>query len=669
MDWCAANIPTDDFRENLKFRADMQRQADSSSEVRSALRDACEAEFAFFTNAFCWGYDPRPRKDEKGKLLPKRMPFILRPHQAKAMEEINGVLGFEDVGIEKARGEGGSWMFLLNALHWWRWRDGTVISLVSRNKEAADKSDDPNSLMWKLDWELKQLERCDWLIGRKGKHYSRSISKSCLIYLPTNSIIVAYAATGEVGSGGRSDWFLMDELSKFPRGEDYAAVIATQGNTNSRVFIATPYGRAGAYYDLMHTPSNMKKIVLDWRDNPERNRGLYVLRDGRPEALDPDNPLPPAYANFTQEVKNLFDRLRRKGFVLEGKSRSPWFDKECDRPGATPQSIAQEFERDYGGSVVPIFSNDFHERVEESAKPPLIEGIFRVTHTEAESCDGYKYGFERAVGGLLKLWCELDAGNRPPVGKYIIAADVASGQGGGYTSNSAAVIFNADTGDQVGALASNSIPPNEFADLCMAMGRFFHRAYLAWEHGGPGTAFTRRVKEKRYGYCFQRTVLTKGFGVEKSKELGFVMNEKTKEVLFADMGTGVCEGAFIVRDQDLAREFTQYIRGEDGGIVHVAYRQKTAPGAGKSHGDRVIAFGVMVHASRDIPRRGFSQASEDDGWEALLSAADPPPGTAAERFKPLFEQLYGRSRQDEPDFPTTAMIVRGGDSEREYEGW
>ena len=82
----------------------------------------------------------------------------------------------------------------------------------------------------------------------------------------------------------------------------------------------------------------MIKIIMDWKKHPERSRGTYTSDKKELEILDKDYVFPAGY-----------------DFVLDGKIRSPYYDSACKRPGATPQSVAQELDRDYGGSDYQIF--------------------------------------------------------------------------------------------------------------------------------------------------------------------------------------------------------------------------------------------------------------------------------------------------------------------------
>ena len=219
-----------------------------------------------------------------------------------------------DIGVEKSRGEGMSWMAVLLALKDWIFDPMSKIGMVSSTEDKADNPEDPDSLFWKLDWQLTKLPK--WMVGEKGTDYRRNIQDHTLVNLRNSARIAAYAATGDVARGGRSKWFLMDELASWRRGEDRRALTSVQHVTDCRLIVSTPEGAEGAYYDVMHQPSNMVKVVLDWKDNPWKNRGLYRYEKDKMVALDPvNNPLP---TDYEAKSRDRMSRLRTNGFKLEG---------------------------------------------------------------------------------------------------------------------------------------------------------------------------------------------------------------------------------------------------------------------------------------------------------------------------------------------------------------
>jgi hypothetical protein len=603
-----AKVPKD-LEANLAYRIELRRKAQASPRFQAALLKASREDVLFWINAFCWAYEPRPRIVD-GVKMPHTIPFITWSHQDPVILEIKKHLGFEDIGAEKSRGEGASWIASLLALHDWTFEPLTAIGLVSRNEAAVDNPEDPDSLFWKIDWELTQLPF--WM----RPPFKRRLDQHTLRNLSNGSTITGYAATGDVASGGRKKWFLMDELAKFDRGPDAEAMASTQYVTNSRLVVSTPKGSEGAYYDLMHQPSSMVKVVLDWKDNITRNRGLYTLQNSIPVAIDPvNNPLPKGYATESVEI---LSRLRNKGFKLDGSVRSPWYDHECDRPGATPQNIAQELDRDYGGSMYRIFGNDFFDRTEDSVRKPFVAGMLDYSKETLEP------SWDTIEAGPMHLWTTLDAQRRPPQHPYAIGADVSTGLGGSYTSNSVVTVIDMLTREQVLEYACNTMSVPDFADLCIALAKWFHGAYLSWEHNGPGAGFTARVKTQRYPNCYLRASYWRSGSKKRSKELGWWTDDKTKEKMFSELARAVKVRELVLRSEMLVTECGQYVR-LGGKIEHImAANTADESSRGKAHGDRVIAAGVCLQAVLDRP------LSRPGGESSL---GEPRPDTMAARQK------------------------------------
>lgn len=636
----AAAVPRE-YRENLEYRKELRKLCANNVAAQKRVIACCKADPLFFFNAFCWLYEPRPKKDANGKDLPNSFPMITWPHQEPVLKEICEHLGFEDIGLEKSRGEGASWIAVLLSLHAWEFKDMQAIGLVSKDENSVDNPDDPDSLFWKLCWELTKLPR--WMAGVIDVDYKRDRSKHVLKNLRNGSSITGYAATANVGTGGRKTFFILDELGKFPRGPDEHAMASTQHVTNSRLAISTPWGAEGAYYQLMHEPNNMVRLKLHWSDNPTKNRGLYRLVDNRAVAVDPENnPLPPEYQEMSQDVLDLLERLRRKGYSLEKKLRSPWYDRECDRPGATPQNIAQELDIDYGGSAFRIFGADCIAEAEKTVRAEMIRGDLDFNLETLEPT------FDEVENGPFRIWMPLDSRRRPPSHQFVVGADVAAGLGGSYSSNSTLEAIDTVTGEQVLEYASNTIAPGDFADLAIAVCKWLNDAFLIWETNGPGGAFSRQVIERKYHNIYYRMVLSQKKRT-RTKTVGWHTSNESKEVMFEALRSSIRSGKLVVRSHQLLTELGQYIRKEQK-IFNALSINAADDSRGASHGDRVIGLGVALMGSRERP---VSATTEED----LVKTRRPPMGSLAER-----EQEYRRGIKKNGRWNATTLsaLARGG---------
>lgn len=607
------------LQENLVKRVEWRTRAAKDAGFRRAVITACKHDFLYFLNGWSWLYEPRPRFGSDGRKLPTIIPFITWPHQDPVIREVRKHLGTRDIGIEKSRGEGMSWIGILLAMHDWLFDPGSKVGLVSNTEKKADDPNNMDSLGAKIDWELVRLPK--WMAGEKDRDYKRNLADHSWVNLRNASQINAFAATSDAGRAGRYKWFLPDELAFWERGQDSKFMTSIRGSTESRLVISTPNGNEGEYYQYMHTPSNVVRLTLDWKDNPTRNRGLYTLVNDKPVAVDAvNNPLLPEYAPPSEAVLTMLSRLRNKGFTLDKRKRSAWYDNECDRADSTPQSIAQELDRDYGGSMYRVFGTDFIETANKGVTGPKTQGILSY-HPET-----LKPEFDPTDRGQLLVWCPLDVRRLPPRHQYAVGCDVSTGLGGSYTSNSVACVVDFTTMEQVAEFVSNSLPPSDFADYSMALAKWFFDAYLIWEHNGPGAVFTKRVQTMQYANAYRRKQQFKN-SVKRTSDLGWWTTGETKEAMFGEFLRTVRSSELTLRSKMLVDECGQYVRlGSQGEICHVLSGTTDDDSSrGKAHGDRVIACCVALQAVRDRPLASQSLVNE--------SLDNPPMGTLAWREK------------------------------------
>jgi hypothetical protein len=334
-----------------------------------------------------------------------------------------------------------------------------------------------------------------------------------------------------------------------------------------------------------------------------------------------NNPLLPQYNPPTPEVIDRWRRLEKKGFNLEKGPRSDWYDLQCDRPSSTPSSIAQELDIDYGGSAHVFFGDEFQTKAKEHLKHP------RQTGNVSYNPETYEIEFESYEHGECLMWCKLNHKNRPPRGDYVIGIDISTGAGGAYTSNSVIEVLDRHTGDQVFELATNTTKPSELAELSVAIAKWFHDAYLAWEQNGPGGEFGRRVVEIGYSNIYRRMILWKKSKKGRAKkEPGWRSTKINKVILMGDIRKGIMSDQFTMRSRSLVEETLQYVHDGDK-ITHVKTIGATNPSAvGENHGDRVIAYGVAIQAMKDRPAFKEAEKPKHD-------PDNPPLGTLAWREK------------------------------------
>lgn len=584
-------------RANLQWRLAVCRRAMVDAEFREGIRQMCADDPLFFILGFVWLVEPRGEDsdDPDAEAKPVVVPFIPYDHQERAALAIAGALGKRDIGIEKSRSEGATWLILAFFLWLWLFKPMCYLGVVSKDELTMDSSK-AGALMSKLAWLITRMPA--WMIPRgydEDKHRSRS---EHTITNPENgSLFSGFAATGTIASGDRLFAILVDELSKFAlgkKGADYQALTSVQAVSNCRIIVGTPYGSSGAYYDVMHEKtSNMVKVVLDWKENPTKNRGMYRMDEsGVVHDLNKSCPLTQRQRDQLQTVHG---RLKLRGYRVADKVRSPWLDDQCERPLATPQTIAQEVEMDYGGSTdKPFDAKNIELLIARHARAPVQVGVMKPV------IEGLRMEprWIRSKGGNCDLWCPLGGPlMTPPKRAYGAGVDVAFGSGGDFSSNSVLFIGDLATGEQVFQFVSSSTMIPEFAWIVAAACKWFWNAMLNWDSkGAAGTMFTRQILE----YCKYYEIMYTDSAEGEKKPGTYHHDDESKSVYLNDtLEDSLCD-ELIIRSEDTLAEFGQY-GFKNGKITHMAAVKTTAEGSkGRAHGDRATAAAMFNIVRRQL---------------------------------------------------------------------
>ena len=564
-------IPKDTIQQ-LKWRLYARKRAHHDLKFRAALLHACKQDLLFFANTFCWVFEPRP--------TPRILPLNTWRDQDDVLAWMDECFGKREVGIEKSRGVGASWNAVLLFFHKWLFMPRVAMAMISRTEESVDTRDDPDCLMWKLDFLFDNLPYWMRETERGTKILARNFGTHKFLHKESGASIYGYAATGDVTTGGRKTAILMDEFAKFKVGQDQAALDSTQHVTDSRYFVSTYKGSANCFYTMMTQPSSMLKIVIDWKDNPDRGAGLYTADKGELKLLDTDYEHDPNY-----------------DYILDGKVRSPWYDGECRRPGATPLSIAQELDRDPYGSVSKLFSRESYERQKSSLKEPVWRGEVDWDRENLE------LRWHPRADGDVRTWISKD--DLPNGGPYAIGCDIAAGTGGDFSSNSVIQVIDIPSGEQVLEYACNDIYPNDFAQLALGVCQFLaasrdpYYAYLNWDaNGSGGSQFFKEVRRRGWSNLYMHRSHTNRRH-ERTKKPGYWQQDKGAAILM-ELHNAMLHETLLVRSKIGLEECMQYEYDGNGDIVHRGASVSEDPSVkGKAHGDRAYALAVALMAAQD----------------------------------------------------------------------
>lgn len=256
-----------DLRKNALFRRELLNACNSSTgeELRNEVIARCAADPVFFFDAFCWTYSPKDSADRPD------VPFITYGFQEDCVLKLEAAFGHHSLLFEKSRDMGLSWITTTAILRRWLFYPRQSFLLGSRKQEFVDKTGDPKTLFWKLRYQLNMLplflKPPGELIEDNTLHIGNLVNGSTIDGESTNT---------DFGRGDRRTAILLDEFAAVENGNEVLA--ATRDATNCRLFVSTPQGCTGSFYDMRQTmlANNPERVVrLHWSQHPEKARGLY----------------------------------------------------------------------------------------------------------------------------------------------------------------------------------------------------------------------------------------------------------------------------------------------------------------------------------------------------------------------------------------------------------
>lgn len=559
---------------NLRFRAELLRRAEDDVDLQQDLMTICSKSILFWINTFCFTYkqfDIDPIKHKQVPAKNKHIPFITWDIQDKlVLRALYKIIAGEDLGCDKSRDMGATWIFLA-VLHWiWLfWPDSKILEL-SRTEDYVDKSGNHKALFWKHDYINLWLP--EWMTPPDVGPGQKNRTKMRLHNELNGSTIEGESTTRNAARGDRRTVVLMDEFAAVENGEEMRS--ATTDVTPCRLINSTPLGPGTAYTRWIKS-GQIEVFILDWRDHPEKGLERYTVYDEEKRAW---------------------------------KIRSPWYDNEAKR--RSPQEMAQEIDRDHIGSGSIFFDPNMVEthKILFGAEPKgryNIELVPGVANDELKDIikkkDLKKVYCKRAPKGPLKIWTNLIDGRPDQSKSYTFGIDISKGQG---ASNSVVSVRCEQTGEKIAEWASALLPPYEFARVVVALAIWVGGAnprklpFLIWEaNGDPGIDFGKlMVKVFIYPY-FYRDESTGKITTKQTQKYGFHSSRIKKEELLGTYRRHLAIGGFINHSIMALDEVVSYVYYDGGGIGPATLVEESSS-ARMVHGDRVIADALSCWSTK-----------------------------------------------------------------------
>lgn len=228
-------------------------------EYRAKAYLLAKRDFAFFFNYFLWTYDPRTKS--------KIVPFRLWEFQRSLVDDMNqAYLRKHPLLVEKSRDMGFSWCFL----GWIVWRclyeHGFSAGIGSRKFSLVDTIGDMDSLIEKVRFLMERLP--PWLLDfDRNKH-----SKAGQINLPETGASISGEGGDNIGRGGRSSIYFIDEFAHIPRSSIVQEAVFM--NSDCIIYGSTPNGK-GNEFARLRWDSDIKIVSMHWKDHPNKNQEWY----------------------------------------------------------------------------------------------------------------------------------------------------------------------------------------------------------------------------------------------------------------------------------------------------------------------------------------------------------------------------------------------------------
>jgi hypothetical protein len=541
-----------DYAANVKWRIKLQELVQQDSQVADLFIKICRKDILFYINSFVWVFDTRQEPFS-------RLPMITYPRQDECLRDIVAAMGHHSLRIEKSRDTGCSTLCVLAFEHCWHFSEAARhLLMASRTEEYVDKRDNPKSLFWKFDYALDNLPH--WMkpkgyikdTHRRSKHVENPL---------TGSVIDGESTTDNLARGDRRWAILLDEFAAFRNSR--RVMMSTQAATPCRILNSTPNGINNSFYETKHM--RIKNFTFHWKDIPWKAQGLYLTgAAGELEVVDKAG-FP---AGYTAR--------------LDGKLRSPWYDRTEDETSSTKE-MGQEHDIDYLGSGGQFFDPRKLLTVKrQMCRVPMFEGTLLYDTTTAKPSH-----LAEQPNGRLQLWMQLRGLLRPnSEDRFVIGVDVAAGSG---ASNSCLSVWNERTQEKVGEYADPRIQPEALATYAVALATWFNNAKIIWEHLGPGYAFGHKVIDLGYRHVYWRK-REEGLVQTMSDIAGWHPSKMRKTALLTAYRDALQTGLAVNRSRSAIDECGEYVYNQDGGVCHARSTNREDPsGAGSNHGDRVIA--------------------------------------------------------------------------------
>lgn len=363
----------------------------SNPKAQAAALELARRDVVFFVREFVWTYDPR-----------EPVPFMPLEPFACQEEMLLWLWDLEHRGksgiVDKSRDMGATWICAAYAVHRWLFRNGAAIGFGSRKLELVDKLGDPKSIFDKIRTIIANLP--SWMLRKQAAGYDRKLHDNfCKIINPANGATITGEGGDEIGRGGRTLIYFVDESAIIPRPQLIDASLTA--NCRTRIDVSTPRGSNNTFAVKRHS-GKYPVMTLHWKRDPRKTAWMLVPVGYR-AWMDEEQ-------EFHVHDEDVLDYgLGEAPEPGEGQQIIfPWYEAKVLLED--PVTVAQEYDIDYTASLEGVAIPAKYLRACVGLKLPA-SAMRTAGYDPAGSEAGAENGYVDRNGpvvGLIKRWREPD---------------------------------------------------------------------------------------------------------------------------------------------------------------------------------------------------------------------------------------------------------------------
>ena len=380
----------------------------------------------------------------------------------------------------------------------------------------------------------------------------------------------AVAASPQAGRGEALTLLILDETAFIEHADSIwmGAGIALSVTGGKCIMISTPFGTGNLYHRTWIAAEEKEK-----KNERARESGLPIE-----QAKNDFHPIKVHWSTHPVLSRGLEWRVDEFGVP---RPWSPWYEGERKRLEYDSVKIAQELDLSFEGSRNLVIESPIIERYKAKLTRKIL-CYFDHLKTDNKFVD-YETGFT--------VWYKPT-----PNGRYILAADVARGDGSDFSTIQ---ILDAVNLKQV-AEYKGKVSPDQFASIINKAAIEYNMAYVAVECNSFGLVTSLRLKndlayptDKIYHSQSAVQLFNKAWqaGTNKNDIIpGWQTTTKTRPMIVAALQKYMREGEIEINSIALLDEFQTFIYTEPG-KNSVEAKPQHAPGY---HDDLIFALGIAL---------------------------------------------------------------------------